>query len=305
MLFTTTTTFVAEEVSCSKSQMFEKNPTFEMNVEGGPQPDARNGNVSYVFSILFTVILSVCFWSYLQQNTNKQHIADLRENLGALTKHVLNNGGFTDDFEKTELSTHDFQKQTIFELREAQTRIEVLQNRIDYLEKINNDKFGRPDYASADFGGKVVSVRVKQWKFIVQSFVEQSLKIGRRKLSNRHCCIIQENCPGHCQAFYGSSASIAIRLMDSVILDGVTIEHVPKNILPDMSSSSAVKEFSVWGLENVFMDSSSFFFGNFIFDAEKDFLQSFNFSILSTRPYNYVMINVASNHGADYTCIHR
>lgn len=148
----------------------------------------------------------------------------------------------------------DFREQVTHELQEALRSIDVLQNRVDFLEKINYDKFGRVDFASADLGGKVVSVEPRRPGFFLWTVLERTMRLGRFGSANRKCCIVQYDCAGKCHAFPGSSGSITLRLMGKVFIEGVSVEHVPKNMLPDTSASSAIREFSVRVSLNILFD---------------------------------------------------
>nr|XP_029715544.1 SUN domain-containing protein 2-like [Aedes albopictus] len=263
-------------------------------------------NLKYLCFIVLSAVVSIAVcYSYLENNNQANQIGELQKNLGEIMKHIFSPHGVSDSKSTTQLTKLNFKDQVITEIQEARKTIDVLQNRINFLEKINYDKFGRTDYASSDLGGKVVSVTSKQRGSTLWDFVERRLKIGRFKVSNVHCCIIQNSCMGHCQAFYGSSAVIVIQLMAKLFIDGITIEHTPSNKVPDVSSQSAMKKFSIWGSNSTMKTTEDFFFGEFIFDVEEDFLQSYNFSTRSSSPYRFIKMVVLSNHGADYTCIYR
>ncbi|KAL9705529.1 hypothetical protein quinque_009047 [Culex quinquefasciatus] len=275
-----------------------------MNV-GREEPILQRRSFTYISLVVLSV--GVCLYILQQNDDQNQHIQDLRENLGSLTKHVLNIYGHDEATPETgQLARRrDFREQVTHELQEALRSIDVLQNRVDFLEKINYDKFGRVDFASADLGGKVVSVEPRRPGFFLWTVLERTMRLGRFGPANRKCCIVQYDCAGKCHAFPGSSGSITLRLMGKVFIEGVSVEHVPKNMLPDTSASSAIREFSVRGLDALHEDGDTFLFGNYLFDSEVDFIQYFNFTLRSSIPFEFVRIKVASNNGADYTCIHR
>lgn len=93
--------------------------------------------------------------------------------------------------EGTQLIKRDYQGQVIHEIQEARKIIDALQTRVTFLEKINYDKFGRTDYASAELGGRVISVLPSKRFSHIWTFIERGLGIGRFKATNKHCCIIQ------------------------------------------------------------------------------------------------------------------
>ncbi|XP_058445730.1 klaroid protein-like [Malaya genurostris] len=269
----------------------------------------KQTNSVYLCCTVISVILSIYFYTSYQCNQNSQHILDIQKNLGALTKHVVRSYGVAMENDETsssstQLSSRDFREQIVFEIQETRKSIELLLDRVDYLEKINYDKFGQTDYAAAAWGGKVISVESTQEGWFTW-FLERGLKIGRTKLANSNCCIIENECAGKCRAFYGSSGAIIIMLMGPIFVEAVAFEHPPKNILPNLSIQSAVRKFSIWGLSSTSLESNNFFFGNFSFEPHMDFVQLFNLTLRSSKPYRFVRLNVESNHGADYTCIHR
>ncbi|XP_053691735.1 klaroid protein [Sabethes cyaneus] len=203
----------------------------------------------------------------------------------------------------TQLSYQDFRKEAILEIQRARTTIELLQDRLYFLEKISYDKVSRPDYAYAHWGGKVIRVDSQQHSWILSS-VERILNIGRYRARNRNCCI---NEVGESRVLYGSVGKIVIELADLLYIDGITVEHVPQTVLPNSSIESAMKQFTVWGMPSAFKATArnQFNYGRFIFDPKVDFIQQFNFTLKSPLPYQYVRINVESNHGAEFTCIYR
>ncbi|XP_065078786.1 SUN domain-containing protein 2 [Ochlerotatus camptorhynchus] len=281
-----------------------------MDYRGEVERESRGENIKYLCCIVISVITSFCAYHLYSQNNNQaDQISDLQRNLEDLMKHIFSPYGVSSE-ESTSSNQHhitnrNFRGQVITEIQEARKIIDVLQTRVDFLEKINFDQFGRTDYASADLGGRVISVIPSQRSSQIWSFIERGLGIGRFKVTNKHCCIIQNDCTGNCQAFYGSSAVIVIKLMGKVLIDGVTVEHTPRSPISDLSSQSAMKKFSIWGTNSDSTGSDDFFFGNFEFDVLADFLETYNFTSMSSVAYQKLRISVLSNHGADYTCIYR
>ncbi|EDS30357.1 conserved hypothetical protein [Culex quinquefasciatus] len=148
-----------------------------MNV-GREEPILQRRSFTYISLVVLSV--GVCLYIVQQNNDQNQHIQDLRENLGSLTKHVLNIYGHDEATPETGQLAHrrDFREQVTHELQEALRSIDVLQNRVDFLEKINYDKFGRVDFASADLGGKVVSVEPRRPGFFLWTVLERTMRLG-------------------------------------------------------------------------------------------------------------------------------
>ncbi|XP_062551070.1 klaroid protein-like isoform X2 [Armigeres subalbatus] len=211
---------------------------------------ARSENWKNLCLIVLSAVASIAVYSlYVQNSYQANQINDLQSNFGELLNHFFSSSKLetTTDPKTTQLAKLNFRDQVFTEIQEARKVIDVLQHRVNFLEKINYDKFGRTDYASSDLGGKVISVSSNQRGSSIWNFIERKLFIGRFRKSNVHCCIIQNNCMGYCQAFYGSSAVIVIQLMANLFIDGVTVEHTPNNAVPDALSRSAMKKFSIWG----------------------------------------------------------
>ncbi|XP_055539424.1 SUN domain-containing protein 2 [Wyeomyia smithii] len=270
-----------------------------------------NSRQTISLSLLFvclisSVITSIFLYTFWHHNENAKLIQDIQENLGALTRHIFESYEPTHNLEQsTHLSRSNFREKVMFEIQQAHGTIELLQKRVNFLEKINYDKFGRTDYASALWGGKVIRVYSQQRSWY-SSYFERLLKIGRYRSANRNCCINENDCPGESRVLYGSVGSVVMKLFGPVFIEGVTVEHVSQNVLPNSSVESAMKKFQVFGMsDSALKGSGHFLYGSFIFDPAADFIQYFNFSSQSPVSYQYIKINVESNHGAEYTCIYR
>ncbi|XP_049548199.1 SUN domain-containing protein 3-like [Anopheles darlingi] len=171
------------------------------------------------------------------------------------------------------------------------------------LEKLNFDQFGPTDYAAHRFGGEVISVSshipgandtlMQKFQNMLPSFSD-----------NQKQCILQ-NC-GTCYAILGSKGSVVIRLMSRIWLHSITIEHFPRHAYPRSQTYSAMNEFEVWGTNDPSDPKTDTWYGNFRFEYEHDFLETFQLRQNSVKQsVRYVRVNILSNHGKEYTCIYR
>ena len=124
--------------------------------------------------------------------------------------------------------------------------------------------------------------------------------------------------PGQCWAVKGDGTgftappiSVVIELSDKIIIDSVTLEHIPETLSPDGNIKSAPKEFSVLGLNDI-NDPNPVVLGNFTYVIGHRPVQTFkiNPSTLGNeaiiKSFSMVELKVLSNYGNPvYTCIYR
>ncbi|XP_052864077.1 SUN domain-containing protein 3 [Anopheles cruzii] len=173
------------------------------------------------------------------------------------------------------------------------------------LEKINFDKFGPTDYAARMFGGEVISV-ASHFSSENDSLLTKLQNIFQKHSHNQMQCIVQD-C-GTCLAIDGSHGSVLLKLSTNIVLNSLTIEHFPLHAYPrnKHGTYSAIKEFSVWGTNDLNAHDTEIWYGSFWFDYKQDFLQTFHFAAdTKTLSVRYVRVKFFSNHGEDYTCIYR
>ncbi|XP_055598779.1 sperm-associated antigen 4 protein [Uranotaenia lowii] len=261
------------------------------------RPDSVIFSAKYLCCIISTCGFAIYFFSFYSFFERSLHLSDFQENFDHF-KHQM----FYDGSNPTALVSRKTGSSSMLAIQET---LNTMQNRIDYLEKINFGKIGRTDYASVRLGGEIVSIEPSHWWYGVLSRLESRLGIGIFARKNRNCCIVEDECQGRSKAFHGDSAIITLKLMDSIFIENITIEHMPLRVIPDHAGKSALKFFSVWGLQHSTDTKNQFYFGKFIFNVELDFLQTFNITRRSSNPHQYVKIVVESNHGASYTCIYR
>ncbi|KAE8288760.1 SUN domain-containing protein 1 Protein unc-84-like protein A Sad1/unc-84 protein-like 1 [Larimichthys crocea] len=108
--------------------------------------------------------------------------------------------------------------------------------------------------------------------------------------------------PGQCWAFSGGLGYLFIALPHPFTISHVTLSHISKNVSPTGSISSAPKEFSVYGLNEV-DEETGVYLGSFLYDQDGDSVQTFK--VPDSGVFKFVKLIVKSNWGnRDYTCLY-
>ncbi|KZC07274.1 SUN domain-containing protein 1, partial [Dufourea novaeangliae] len=173
------------------------------------------------------------------------------------------------------------------------------------LQTYDADKTGRTDYALGSSGGAILTTRNTE-TYSAGAPVLKFFGIPLCQQQNTPQAVIQTGVlPGECWAFKGSSGSVVIQLLGPVHVSGVSLEHIPETISPTGETSTAPKDFSLWGLDCV-DDTHPFFFGDFMYDNTGPPIQYFEIQTEPKKPYKIVELKVHSNSGNnEYTCIYR
>ncbi|XP_076652612.1 tetratricopeptide repeat protein 39C [Halictus rubicundus] len=173
------------------------------------------------------------------------------------------------------------------------------------LQTYDADKTGRTDYALESSGGIILSTRNTE-TYSAGAPVLKLFGIPLCQQQNTPQTIIQTGVlPGECWAFKGSTGNVVIQLLGSVFVSAVSLEHIPESISPTGETSTAPKDFSLWGLDCV-DDTHPFFFGEFMYDNTGQPIQYFEIQKEPKKPYEIVELKVHTNSGNnEYTCIYR
>ncbi|XP_071326573.1 SUN domain-containing protein 2-like [Trachinotus anak] len=108
---------------------------------------------------------------------------------------------------------------------------------------------------------------------------------------------------GRCWAFAGGKGHLVIALSHPVTITHVTLDHIPKNLSPTGSITSAPKEFTVYGLEN--LDDEGTRLGTYLYDQEGDPVQIFKTADNEQGVFKYVKLQVNSNWGhPHHSCLY-
>ncbi|XP_032512037.2 SUN domain-containing protein 3-like [Danaus plexippus] len=111
--------------------------------------------------------------------------------------------------------------------------------------------------------------------------------------------------PGECWAFKGSKGEATIRLLGTVRITGLSLEHIPAHISPTKEISSAPRLFQLEGLE-FRGDPYPYDFGTFEYEKDGKPIQYFEVLHQPSKGYNLVRLKIFSNWGHPvYTCVYR
>ncbi|XP_053116227.1 SUN domain-containing protein 3 [Hemicordylus capensis] len=173
------------------------------------------------------------------------------------------------------------------------------------MQKLDEDYVQMPDYALKSAGASIVQSRTTRsyhhdggkyfWmSFILLPFVKSP------------DVILQPNYyPGNCWSFPGNQGETVVKLAEEIIPRAVTIDHIPKTISPTGEISSALKDFAIYGLKEE-NEKQGTFLGQFVYDIEGDFIQTFQLKSEFSEFMGYIKLKVLKNWGhPNYTCIYR
>ncbi|XP_045763826.1 SUN domain-containing protein 1-like [Maniola jurtina] len=111
--------------------------------------------------------------------------------------------------------------------------------------------------------------------------------------------------PGECWAFRGSRGEATIRLLGTVHVHGVSLEHIPPHISPTREISSAPRSFQLEGLE-FRGDPYGHDFGIFEYNKDGKPVQYFEVLHPSSKGFSLVRLKIYTNWGHSvYTCVYR
>lgn len=173
------------------------------------------------------------------------------------------------------------------------------------LDKYAADKTGLPDYALESAGGSVVNTRC------TDTYTERSPKYYMFGLPlwtfyrTAREAITPGMHPGECWAFRGSQGHLVVKLAQRIKVTAFSVEHIPRSLVSFGDTSSAPKDFQMWGLDSE-TDTTGRLLGTYTYDAEADPLQYFIVQDPEPAVYEYVEMKILSNHGnLEYTCLYR
>ena len=166
------------------------------------------------------------------------------------------------------------------------------------------DKTGMPDFALESAGGEILqelttrglassSAMIKIWNFPI-FYHTMSARVAIQPDVN----------PGNCFAFGGGDGTLGVKLSRPVIVQNVTIEHIPKAIALSGSIDSAPKDFTIYGLSGNPSQWSEEQLGHFTFDMDGSPTQTFN--VENSKTFYGAKFHFQSNWGNEHhTCIYR
>ena len=166
------------------------------------------------------------------------------------------------------------------------------------------DKTGMPDFALESAGGEILqemttrglassSAMIKIWNFPI-FYHTMSARVAIQPDVN----------PGNCFAYGGGDGTLGVKLSHPIIIQNVTIEHIPKAIALSGSIDSAPKDFTVYGLSGNPNQWSTQELGRFTFEMDGTPTQTFNFE--NTKIFHGAKFHFQSNWGNEHhTCVYR
>ncbi|XP_075972503.1 SUN domain-containing protein 3-like [Anticarsia gemmatalis] len=166
-----------------------------------------------------------------------------------------------------------------------------------------------PDYALETAGAKILDTGDTIEHIIYESPVSWALHLLTammcRECLGARAMITPSTLPGECWAFKGSRGEATIRLLGTVKITGVSLEHIPAHISPTREISSAPRLCQLEGLEYR-SDPYPHDFGSFEYDKEGKAIQFFEVVHPSNKGYNIVKLRILTNWGHPvYTCVYR
>ena len=166
------------------------------------------------------------------------------------------------------------------------------------------DKTGMPDFALESAGGEILqemttrglassSAMIKIWNFPI-FYHTMSARVAIQPDVN----------PGNCFAYGGGDGTLGVKLSHPIVIQNVTIEHIPKAIALSGSIDSAPKDFTIYGLSGNPNQWSTQELGRFTFEMDGSPTQTFN--VENTKIFYGAKFHFQSNWGNEHhTCIYR
>ncbi|XP_062918675.1 SUN domain-containing protein 2 [Mobula hypostoma] len=173
------------------------------------------------------------------------------------------------------------------------------------LELYSADRIGLVDYALESAGASVISTRCSE-TFETKTALLSLFGVPLWYYSQSPRAVIQPDVhPGNCWAFKGSQGFVVIQLAARIRPTAFTLEHIPRSIALLGSTSSAPRDFSVFGLDDEDRDEG-FLFGQYTYNQEADPIQTFQVQNEDLAAYQVIELRVNSNWGhPEYTCLYR
>jgi len=217
----------------------------------------------------------------------KETIKNLESKYISLTESALHSKGR--DTQPTQLAIEEIIKKTLY--------------------IYNADKTGMTDYASESLGASVMFTKC------TETYMEKPqwltiMNIPIYRISKSPRVIIQHDIhPGNCWAFSGSKGDVFIKLADTVYPTSFSLEHIPKELTPTGSLSSAPQNFSVYGYQDSGKvdTNEGILLGSYRYDnASNEIIQFFNVQTENKEPIEIIELKIESNAGnKDYTCVYK
>ncbi|KAL4703372.1 hypothetical protein ACJJTC_011161 [Scirpophaga incertulas] len=165
------------------------------------------------------------------------------------------------------------------------------------------------DYALETAGGRVLDTGDTVDHVLYESPVSWALhaltSLVCRGCVGARAMIRPGTMPGECWAFKGARGEATLRLLGTVRLSGISIEHIPPDISPTREISSAPRLVQIEGLEYR-GDPYPHDFGSYEYNKDEEPIQYFAVVHPASKGYSILRVRVQSNWGHPvYTCVYR
>ncbi|XP_060705382.1 SUN domain-containing protein 2 isoform X1 [Hemiscyllium ocellatum] len=172
------------------------------------------------------------------------------------------------------------------------------------LKLYSADQIGLVDYALESAGASVLSTRCSE-TFETKTALLSLFGIPLWYFSQSPRAVIQPDVyPGNCWAFKGSQGNVVIQLAARITPTSFTLEHIPKSVALRGSISSAPRDFSVYGLDEI--REEGLLLGHYTYDQDGDSIQTFQAQNKELGTFRVIELKVNNNWGhPEYTCLYR
>lgn len=174
----------------------------------------------------------------------------------------------------------------------------------------NADENERSDYALGTAGAQILSTGKTHVMMtpLPQSFALFGFSgISKFFLNGAHRAIQPSIQPGECFAFTGPG-ELVIKLIKTVFIDAVTVEHIPAQISPDGNILSAPGILRVYGME-MYNDPHPVHLGTFYYDITKhQSRQEFRLDLSKSGDKSFPIVKFEFDSKSDdrqHTCVYR
>jgi SUN domain-containing protein 1/2 len=183
------------------------------------------------------------------------------------------------------------------------TKMDVIELIKIALHKYSADRIAKFDFALENSGGGVVHSS-NTYPPALETYRVMGVPLWTVPSCPK--TIIQPGVhPGDCWAMDGTSGYALIRLKEAVAVTGVTVEHIPKELTPSGSLSSAPKEFRILGKNETEHVTEGDVLGEFTYSIDSIPIQEFPVED-NGKAYTHILFDFLSNHGNEfYTCVYR
>ncbi|KAI4585322.1 hypothetical protein MJG53_020622, partial [Ovis ammon polii x Ovis aries] len=206
---------------------------------------------------------------------------------------------------------HNYSWNADIDPTEGWNHTEEMSTLVNYiLKKLREDQVQMADYALKSAGASVVEAGTSE------SYKNNKAKlywhgIGFLNYEMPPDIILQPDVhPGKCWAFPGSQGHALIKLARRIIPTAVTMEHISEKVSPSGNTSSAPKEFSVYGISKQ-CEGEEIFLGQFVYNKTGTTVQTFALQVMRALGevpefLLCVKLKILSNWGhPNYTCLYR